>query len=494
MYNSPFPKLNPKVRYKTVLERAGFDVIYDKNKHHKNPLRTSKSTPSLKSRNKKKFDFSNKNFTNESIIESRKLSNDLNDVDSNCLSNSNINTSNDDSIFDFENNNNSSNSNIGSAANLTKVGHDDDDFLCYSNDESNDDTRDTSDLDNEMSNLKNHLPMGIRQPILDSNVKQDQNYQSQSNQQNDLVIDGIDSKLSNLPDSKGKVESDNDNISHSTSISMSPPENINVVSTNPSLNETPFHNDISEGTTFTETETSPLQHTRTDKINELIDQLNSSALPRENELTLNGKTKSSDPNLLSADENGKLKKSSYYLSGLNIDTEDIVSEPTRQSPSIKYNTGEGPCRACHKEITSNARFAKELTGQWHRECFRCVKCNRKFNRSNPCYILNDEPYCQMDYHIANNTICKICDIFIEGECLENDKHERFHVHCLTCFLCHEVIKNDYFICNDNIPICDKHDINQLMGEDGAENKQGSNEEQEHSTATVEKRRTRLLNL
>nr|CAI6608132.1 AIF_HP1_G0030830.mRNA.1.CDS.1 [Saccharomyces cerevisiae] len=64
---------------------------------------------------------------------------------------------------------------------------------------------------------------------------------------------------------------------------------------------------------------------------------------------------------------------------------------------FKYPPGEGPCRACGLEVTGKRMFSKkenELSGQWHRECFKCIECGIKFNKHVPCYILGDEPYCQ----------------------------------------------------------------------------------------------------
>lgn len=130
----------------------------------------------------------------------------------------------------------------------------------------------------------------------------------------------------------------------------------------------------------------------------------------------------------------------------------------------------------------------ELSGQWHRECFKCIECAIKFNKRVPCYILRDTPYCQKHYHEENHSICKVCSNYIEGECLENDKVERFHVDCLNCFLCKTAITNDYYIFNGEIPLCGKHDIDALLKE-GIDNDASGNDKNN----TVTKRRTRLVN-
>lgn len=232
--------------------------------------------------------------------------------------------------------------------------------------------------------------------------------------------------------------------------------------------------------------------------------------------------------------NNKLKNSSAYMSGFqppnmsspieqSISQEDVASDTGStmtadtplfynfhktvhqeftQSPSLpqrplhrfadptpnlefKYPPGTGPCRACGIEPTGKRIYSKkqnELSGQWHRDCFRCLACNIRFNKSVPCYILDDKPYCRRHYHEENSSICQSCREFIEGECVENDRMERFHTHCLLCFLCREPITNDYFIYNSQVPLCSNHDPESLPTE-----LLGSND------STVSKRRTRLIN-
>ncbi|QLL34858.1 hypothetical protein HG536_0H02330 [Torulaspora globosa] len=168
---------------------------------------------------------------------------------------------------------------------------------------------------------------------------------------------------------------------------------------------------------------------------------------------------------------------------------DTLSE---EQPIHKFPPGEGPCRACGEEVHSRGIFSKranELSGQWHRDCFRCLTCNVKFNKKMPCYILDDQPYCQQHYHERNGSICQVCQGFIEGECLENDRTERFHVHCLTCFLCETRITSDYFIYNGELPLCSEHDIEALLRDGLTGEPQSSGQDN-----TVSKRRTRLITL
>lgn len=156
-------------------------------------------------------------------------------------------------------------------------------------------------------------------------------------------------------------------------------------------------------------------------------------------------------------------------------------------PVFKYPPGEGPCRACGLEVTSRRIYSKkanELSGQWHRPCFKCIKCELTFSKKVVCYILDDEPYCQRHFHETNNSICRICQGFIEGKCLENDRDERFHVDCLKCFRCGEFICEDYFLFNNELPLCANHDIEALKLESFGNMGQNN---------TVSKRRTRIIN-
>lgn len=158
---------------------------------------------------------------------------------------------------------------------------------------------------------------------------------------------------------------------------------------------------------------------------------------------------------------------------------------------FKHPPGEGPCRTCGEDVHDRRIYSKkanELSGQWHRQCFRCLDCDIKFNKATPCYILDDKPYCQQHYHEENGSICQVCRGFIEGECLENDRTERFHVHCLTCFLCSTQISGDYFIYNSELPLCGDHDLEAILRDGPAA--MGGLGGQDNS---VSKRRTRLIN-
>lgn len=204
---------------------------------------------------------------------------------------------------------------------------------------------------------------------------------------------------------------------------------------------------------------------------------------------------SSSTSLLSPKEDQLATKSKCNDSGGGGSNFNSMSDPKDRK---KYPPGEGPCRTCGLAIVTKGVYSKkpgELSGQWHKKCFKCTDCDIIFNKLIPCYILNDMPYCQKHYHENNNSICKVCNKFIEGECLENDKKERYHVNCLRCFICKKTITQDYFIFNDVIPLCGNHDMDSLIlnGLTLPNNNDKYQLQLTQGENKVSKRRTRLIN-
>lgn len=161
---------------------------------------------------------------------------------------------------------------------------------------------------------------------------------------------------------------------------------------------------------------------------------------------------------------------------------------SRRSIEFKYPSGSGPCRTCKQKIVANAQgpqkavYSKtgELTGQWHRQCFRCHhhQCQVTFQKNVQCYVLDDEAYCQYHYHHLNNSLCETCNRGIEGECIENELGQTWHRSCLKCVGCHQDITNDYYLINDMV-YCENDALNAMNGGLGA-------------MAKIEKRKTRLM--
>lgn len=168
--------------------------------------------------------------------------------------------------------------------------------------------------------------------------------------------------------------------------------------------------------------------------------------------------------------------------------------PCFRGSSVKAAPGTGSCRKCHDEIKQGSRgltkaiFSRsgELSGQWHRGCFGCSydNCGITFNKLVIPYVLLDNPFCHHHYHLLNDTLCSLCAIGIEGECIENELKQKWHTHCLKCSRCSEQISDDYFCVNNEI-YCSR-DASVLLEE---RKKLGL-----LTTDKVEKRRTRLMYL
>lgn len=170
------------------------------------------------------------------------------------------------------------------------------------------------------------------------------------------------------------------------------------------------------------------------------------------------------------------------------------SLPVFRASAGQVLSGAGPCRTCKKRVDPMARglmkriFSRsgELSGQWHRACFRCSwqLCPLIFNKNDVPYVLLDNAFCYHHYHLLNDTLCSSCGRGIEGECIENELKQKWHSQCLCCTRCSYAIKDDYFCVNSDI-YCARDAIIVLA-------------ERERlgllTSDRVEKRRTRLMYL
>lgn len=161
----------------------------------------------------------------------------------------------------------------------------------------------------------------------------------------------------------------------------------------------------------------------------------------------------------------------------------------------RHSVGKGPCRACGTDFSVNARgplksihsTTGELLGQWHRQCFTCSYdgCDVKFSKQVSCYAHQDMPFCQRHYHVVTDTICAWCDLGIEGECIENELKQKWHMHCLRCSMCNCMISHDYYNINGYV-FCET-DAQQIMHEEAK-----SIDGLSVGDLKVERRKTKLL--
>ncbi|RPB22671.1 hypothetical protein L211DRAFT_317263 [Terfezia boudieri ATCC MYA-4762] len=139
-----------------------------------------------------------------------------------------------------------------------------------------------------------------------------------------------------------------------------------------------------------------------------------------------------------ADEGG-LRSPGIPPSPLHINR---PTTPNEQSPKAgkldspnKKTAVKSNCRGCGGAIKGKGLTSSDgrLTGRYHKECFVCQTCREPFATST-FYVWDDLPYCSRHYHTLNNSLCKSCDLGIEGPCLETERSDRFHPHCFTCMV------------------------------------------------------------
>lgn len=107
----------------------------------------------------------------------------------------------------------------------------------------------------------------------------------------------------------------------------------------------------------------------------------------------------------------------------------------KQGSPNKKAVVKSNCRGCGEAIKGKGLTSSDgrLTGRYHKDCFVCQTCREPFATST-FYVWDDLPYCSRHYHGLNNSLCKSCDLGIEGPCLETERSDRFHPHCFTCMV------------------------------------------------------------
>lgn len=92
----------------------------------------------------------------------------------------------------------------------------------------------------------------------------------------------------------------------------------------------------------------------------------------------------------------------------------------------------------------------------------------------------------------NDTLCQRCLKGIEGECVENELHQKWHLHCLTCHQCKCQINKDYYLIN-GASYCEE-DAVKIIKEGGSYEDMSGNVKTGGLTTSdkVEKRRTRIM--
>lgn len=77
------------------------------------------------------------------------------------------------------------------------------------------------------------------------------------------------------------------------------------------------------------------------------------------------------------------------------------------------------------------------------EGFVCKTCHAPFPTAD-FYVIKDEPYCHVHYHVLNNSTCHGCKTGIEGPYFQIFPARKFHSICFACFDCQKRLTEDYF--------------------------------------------------
>ncbi|KAL6936587.1 hypothetical protein ACO0R3_000184 [Hanseniaspora guilliermondii] len=146
--------------------------------------------------------------------------------------------------------------------------------------------------------------------------------------------------------------------------------------------------------------------------------------------------------------------------GLENEVEQPLNFEDNEQHSIKDTQSVDQvelCRGCLMEIKPDEKtiYDKngELSGKWHKKCFVCNNCNIKFSRSTPCYIHNDEPFCEEHFFEVTGLICFECkNKILDDFCLDVIALGKAHIGCFKCNECNAGIEDEYFS-NKDINLC-----------------------------------------
>lgn len=174
-----------------------------------------------------------------------------------------------------------------------------------------------------------------------------------------------------------------------------------------------------------------------------------------------------------------------------------VPQP-EQEDRKRRKSKKGPCRGCGVPIVGKSVSSRDgsLSGRWHKDCFCCAGCGtRDFQKGNThlhsaaaeFYIFADRPLCHECYHRENDSICRMCQRGIEGECLD-DGISRYHLTCLRCAECMTLLdpRVGFISVVNGTFFCPAH------AEAHAQSEHVRTNSGRTKTSVVEKRRTRML--
>ncbi len=128
--------------------------------------------------------------------------------------------------------------------------------------------------------------------------------------------------------------------------------------------------------------------------------------------------------------------------------EGQIRSPRRPNHDRQPSRSRGNCKSCRQPISGKSISSADgrLTGRYHKACFVCATCREPFTGTT-FYVLDDKPYCEHDYHTLNGSLCGSCNKGIEGQYLEDESTQKYHLDCFRCRDCGVVLRDGYFEVN-----------------------------------------------
>ncbi|XP_030076956.1 leupaxin isoform X2 [Microcaecilia unicolor] len=107
------------------------------------------------------------------------------------------------------------------------------------------------------------------------------------------------------------------------------------------------------------------------------------------------------------------------------------------------------CSRCNQPVLDN--YFSALNAAWHPECFVCGDCSCTFSQGS-FFELNGHPYCELDYHRRQGSICHTCQKPIIGRCV-SAMGSRFHPEHFVCAFCLKQLNQGIFQEQNDKPYC-----------------------------------------
>ncbi|KAH8924435.1 hypothetical protein BT69DRAFT_1349448 [Atractiella rhizophila] len=222
----------------------------------------------------------------------------------------------------------------------------------------------------------------------------------------------------------------------------------------------------------------------------------SSVLPPTNNYQSELPYSSSVPNVALVEQGRREYKVCSACNRVIKQGEEVKKDAARFCISCYRDRYLPKCRRCKLAIEGKSVGSGDgkVLGRYHPHCFVCKACARPFPNKE-FYVYDGAPYCEMDYHQANGSICRnrTCGRGIEGPCVslvgkENGGGGRYHPQCFTCSYdrCERPLSDFHFVVG-GLPYCEPH-AERTLGRSGQRQEDNSG-----STSRAVKRQTIITN-